>query len=195
MYPKNRLDALNDGIYGVAMTLLVLDVRIPDDAHIATNHDLIAASGALWGKLLPYVISFFVLGSGWLSAVRIRSDGEMVGKSYAKWWLWQLLLVTCVPATTIAMGRFTDLWFADVLYAVNLGVLALCGHRMLMTIEDVKTDIHYHDRRISLILLMASCILVGVLAPFLKSDALYAFLINFLSRPILRWIGPTASDS
>ena len=36
VYPKARLDALSDGIFGVAMTLLVLDVRLPDDF---TPHD------------------------------------------------------------------------------------------------------------------------------------------------------------
>ncbi len=33
MYPKARLDALSDAIFGVSMTLLVLDVRLPDDVH------------------------------------------------------------------------------------------------------------------------------------------------------------------
>ena len=33
MYPKARLDALSDGIFAVAMTLLVLDVRLPEDFH------------------------------------------------------------------------------------------------------------------------------------------------------------------
>ena len=33
MFSKARLDALSDGIFGVAMTLLILDVRLPDDFH------------------------------------------------------------------------------------------------------------------------------------------------------------------
>ena len=192
MYPKSRLDALTDGIYGVAMTLLVLDVRIPDDAAIATNRELIGACLALWNKLLPYVISFLVLGSGWLSASRVRLAGDELGKSYAAWWLWQLLLVTCVPATTIAMGRFTNLWFAIALYALNLGLMALCSYRMLTLIPDVRIDVHYHERRISLILLLASCVLVGALAPVAGPAALYAFLINFLSAALARRAAPKA---
>lgn len=31
MYPKARIDALTDGVFAVAMTILVLDVRLPDD--------------------------------------------------------------------------------------------------------------------------------------------------------------------
>ncbi|WP_244548994.1 TMEM175 family protein [Bradyrhizobium canariense] len=33
MFSKARLDTLSDGIFGVAMTLLILDVRLPDDFH------------------------------------------------------------------------------------------------------------------------------------------------------------------
>ena len=33
MYPKSRIDALIDGLFGVAMTILVLDVRLPDPFH------------------------------------------------------------------------------------------------------------------------------------------------------------------
>jgi uncharacterized membrane protein len=45
MYPKARLDALHDGVFSVAMTLLVLDVHLPDDflalcrAHAADRLD------------------------------------------------------------------------------------------------------------------------------------------------------------
>src|ERR1700727_132953 len=33
MFSKARLDTLSDGIFGVSMTLLVLDVRLPDNFH------------------------------------------------------------------------------------------------------------------------------------------------------------------
>ena len=33
MFSKARLDTLSDGIFGVAMTLLILDVRLPDNFH------------------------------------------------------------------------------------------------------------------------------------------------------------------
>ena len=37
MYPRHRLDGLGDAIYGVSMTLLVLDIRIPDGANVVDN--------------------------------------------------------------------------------------------------------------------------------------------------------------
>ena len=39
MYPRTRLDTLTDGVFGVAMTLLVIDVRLPENFHPMTSGD------------------------------------------------------------------------------------------------------------------------------------------------------------
>ena len=53
MYPKARLDALTDGLFGVAMTILVLDVRLPDDFHPRDHGALFRALIDLWPKFFP----------------------------------------------------------------------------------------------------------------------------------------------
>jgi len=53
MFAKARLDALTDGVFAVAMTLLVLDVRLPDDFHPADARELLQGLVGLWPKLLP----------------------------------------------------------------------------------------------------------------------------------------------
>ena len=54
MYPKAWLDALSDGIFAVAMTLLVLDVRLPEDFHPQNAAELLSGLNSLWPKFLPY---------------------------------------------------------------------------------------------------------------------------------------------
>ena len=73
MFPKSRLDALSDGIFGVAMTLLILDVRLPDEFHPKDGAELLKGLFDLWPKVLPYVISFGVLGLRWLSNIEVRT--------------------------------------------------------------------------------------------------------------------------
>ena len=63
---NERLAALSDGIFAVAMTLLVLDVRFPDDFSPNTTTEFLAGAAALWPKFLPYALSFWVLGARWL---------------------------------------------------------------------------------------------------------------------------------
>ena len=50
-----------------------------------------------------------MLGFRWLSNIQVRSRGELVGREYVNWWLLYLLLITCVPFTTIIIGRFGTL--------------------------------------------------------------------------------------
>lgn len=100
-YPRARLDALSDGIYSVAMTLLVLDIRLPEDFHPSSESDLISGFHQLWPKFLTYLLSFFVLGLRWLANVKARGQAETVNSRYVRWWLLNLLLVTCVPFTAI----------------------------------------------------------------------------------------------
>ena len=44
---KQRIEALSDGIYAIALTLLVLELKLPSLGHAATNADLLNALGAL----------------------------------------------------------------------------------------------------------------------------------------------------
>jgi hypothetical protein len=54
MNPKARLDALSDSLFGVAMTSLVLDVRLPETFHPHDAPELLHGLRDLISKLLPY---------------------------------------------------------------------------------------------------------------------------------------------
>ena len=53
MFAKARLGALTDGVFSVAMTLLVLDVRLLEDFHPANDGELLQDLASLWPKFLP----------------------------------------------------------------------------------------------------------------------------------------------
>ena len=61
-----RLAALSDGVFAVAMTLLVLDLRAPAAEAIHSEQDLLAALLALAPRLVTYLMSFLTLGIFWL---------------------------------------------------------------------------------------------------------------------------------
>jgi len=61
-----RLAALSDGVFAVAMTLLVLDLRVPATEAIRNEHDLWHALLALSPRLLMYMMSFLTLGIFWV---------------------------------------------------------------------------------------------------------------------------------
>ena len=61
-----RLAALSDGIFAVAMTLLVLDLRVPATEAVRSEHDLWHALAALSPQIIMYMMSFITLGIFWV---------------------------------------------------------------------------------------------------------------------------------
>jgi uncharacterized membrane protein len=61
-----RLAALSDGIFAVAMTLLVLDIHAPAAHTIHSENDLWLALCALSPRMLVYLMSFMTLGIFWI---------------------------------------------------------------------------------------------------------------------------------
>jgi uncharacterized membrane protein len=60
-----RLAALSDGLFAIAMTLLVLDLRVPASGAIHSELDLWGALVALLPRFIPYFMSFLTLGIFW----------------------------------------------------------------------------------------------------------------------------------
>jgi uncharacterized membrane protein len=195
MFSKPRLDALSDGIFAVAMTLLVLDVRLPDDFHPRDAGELMQGLAGLWPKFLPYLLSFGVLGLRWLSNIEVRSRAEYVNREYVNWWLLYLLLITCVPFSTIVVGRFGHFTPAIWLYAGHTLLIAAVGLRLVFITPHLEHGDHLRRRQLSAILLMVSSLLAIALSFVQPRVALWALALNFATPVIHRWgRQPLASD-
>jgi uncharacterized membrane protein len=189
MFSKARLDTLSDGIFGVAMTLLVLEVRLPSDFQPKDSGELLQGLANLWPKFLPYLLSFGVLGMRWLSNVEIRSRAQFVNRQYANWWLLYLLLITCVPLSTMVVGRYAHLPPAIWLYAGHTLLIAAVGLRLVLITPDLELGEHLRRRQMSAILLIVSSLLAIALS-FVNSEmALWALALNFAVPLIWKWSG------
>jgi uncharacterized membrane protein len=187
MFSKARLDTLSDGIFAVTMTLLILDVRLPDDFHPRDGAGLLQGLVGLWPKFLPYVLSFGVLGLRWLSNVEVRSRAEYLNREYVNWWLLYHFLITCVPFTTIVVGRFAHFAPAIWLYAGQTLLMALVGLRLVFITPHLEMGDHLRHRQISGLLLIASSLLAIGLSFIDSRVALWALALNFAAPLIRRW--------
>jgi len=187
MFSKARLDTLSDGIFGVAMTLLILDVRLPDDFHPKDGAELVQGLIGLWPKFLPYVLSFGVLGLRWLSNVEVRTRAEYVNREYVNWWLLYHFLVTCVPFTTIVVGRFAHFAPAIWLYAGHTLLIAMVGLRLTFITPHLEQGDHLRHRQMSALLLIVSSLLAIGLSFVNSKVALWALALNFAGPVIRVW--------
>jgi len=187
MIPKSRLDALTDGVFAVAMTLLVIDLRLPDSFHPADAQDLLYRLVGLWNQVLVYIISFYVLSLRWTGLVRISPRGETVGERYTRWALVHLLPVTLVPFTTMVMARYISLAPAIWLYAANTILFALVAMRMNALAQADQGRRTLLEDQLGLIVLIVASVLTIAASLAVPKWAMLVYLVNFVTRP-LRWL-------
>jgi uncharacterized membrane protein len=70
--PQNRLALerlvfFSDAVFAIAITILVLDIRLPAGADSASSRELFLLLAGLWQEYLAFFISFWVIGLCWIS--------------------------------------------------------------------------------------------------------------------------------
>lgn len=181
-FPKARVDALTDGIFAFAMTLLVVDIRIPEGLEVTSAGELTRRLAALMPQAVAYVISFFVLAALWRNVIAMRHDTEGVARGTLQAWLWYLLFVTMVPFSSAVVGRYGQFPPAVWVYAGNmaaLGLFSVALHRLEVP-QEMRAQARAGERRMVLFIGSAlASVLVSLWAPHY---AMYAYLLNALSR-------------
>ena len=115
-----RLAALSDGIFAVAMTLLVLDLHTPAAGQVDSERRLILALGALAPQWIAYGMSFLTLGIFWAGQqTQLNHIGE--GTRDLTWiHLGFLFAITLMPLSTRLLAEFITYRVALGLYWLNI---------------------------------------------------------------------------
>ncbi len=154
---KNRIEALADGIFAVAMTLLVLDIKSPVNLGFESHANLIAYLATLEHSFAMYAISFMVLAIFWIAHHVLFHYVRHVDRRL----LWMnmafLLLVTFVPFSTDLLGDHGHLILPVFVYGVNLLALGallalqlryLAAHSTLAAADLTPTATAHMQREI-----------------------------------------------
>jgi uncharacterized membrane protein len=187
--PKARVEALTDGIFAFAMTLLVINLDLPEAFRPGSDADLIAAIADLDGALIAYAISFFVLGFRWMAQARDKEDPDPARGIY----LWAVLLhlftITTMPFSTMVIGRFDDFPVAVWVYSANMSLSALASLAVSVTAERLTGRRSAETGRFALLVLIATAVLSIVISFYSTRMAMFAYLGNALTPFLQRWAG------
>lgn len=121
---SGRLEALGDGIFGVAMTILVIELALPV-LKTETWQGFLHALQEKGSDYLCYVISFVVLGIMWFGH---RMMFEYIGKTnryFIFLGVFFYMVVCLVPFSTRFLAEYTLQWYAIMLYGINLSLCNL----------------------------------------------------------------------
>ena len=100
--PTTRLEAFSDGVFAIAITLLVLEIAIP----LAADKDLVGALADEWPAYLAYVISYLTIGWVWIGHSAITSHIERANAMFLRLNLLLLMAVAFLPFPTRLMAGY-----------------------------------------------------------------------------------------
>jgi uncharacterized membrane protein len=120
-----RLTALADGVFAVAMTLLVLDLRVPVSTAVSAHseHGLAEALLKLGPSFAAYLLSFTLLGTFWLAQHTLLGILGRCDRTLTWIQLGFLFVVTLLPFSAALLAHFVHLRLAVGLYWLNILLL------------------------------------------------------------------------
>jgi uncharacterized membrane protein len=122
-FGTNRIEALADGIFAVAMTLLVLDVKLPNGELFGSDQALLARLLTLEHTFVIYLISFIVLGMFWVGHHAQFHFIRYVDHTLLWINLLFLFVITSIPFATDLLGDHNQLRTPFILYGIQLLLL------------------------------------------------------------------------
>lgn len=135
---RDRIVNLSDGVFAIAITLLVLDIRAPDIPENMVASRLPGALLSLWPNYLGYILSFVGISAFWLihhSIFRSISGYDRI-LLYLNFLF--LMVVAFMPFPTSLLGEYGDHQLPVAIYAATLAV----GRLLLTAIHwySVRND-------------------------------------------------------
>ncbi len=142
---KARLEAFSDGVFAIAITLLVLDLRVPQDI---PDGGLWRALGRQWPSYFAYLVSFLVIGIIWLNHHSMFDKVRGVDRSLLIANLLLLLTVSVIPFPTRLISEYlsheTDAKTAVALYGVVMLGMAIANGWIWLHITGDRDLLHQH---------------------------------------------------
>jgi uncharacterized membrane protein len=187
---KHRIEALVDGIFAVAMTLLVIELRLPE--HLGGGAQLHEALIELLPNFGSWLVSFVVLGVFWMANHRIYSHVRHVDTALIWWTLLMLGGASLLPFASAVNGRVAS----QLAQAVYSGVMILTVIGSLMVCRYVHHNPQLCTHPMDTAAYRATCARLGglivialvalALAGLFPGSANFAFLLSFALGPLGR---------
>jgi uncharacterized membrane protein len=145
-FQLDRISFFTDGVFAIAITLLVIEFKVPVIAH-PTDHLLIESLAEMAWKLLGFVISFCIVGYYW--SVHHRIFGYVEQYTTRLLWLNLLFLfsVVLLPFTSGLLGEYaseTHLLIPYGVYVLNICLTAVMNAILWFYVSNPTNDLLTH---------------------------------------------------
>jgi len=138
---KGRFEAFSDGVFAIAITLLVLEIHLPTRvSSVSSNTAQAHALLQLWPGYLVYVASFATIGIMWLNHHALFRRCERITHGIVIANLFLLMLISFLPFPTAVLGQFgisrtAVVYYGLVLIGIAFGYLFV--HQQVLAAEGL----------------------------------------------------------
>jgi len=158
--PTGRMETLVDGVFAIAMTLLVLDIHVPDlVGDLNSSQNLSGDLIVLWPRILSFIISFVILGMFWVAH---HTEFRYIRKlDHKLMWLniFYLLFISLLPFSAALLGLYPFNQASVIVYGVHLMLMVLAqffiwhhaSRHANLVVENLDPRINHLANRISII--------------------------------------------
>lgn len=124
-FSKARVETFSDGIFAIIVTLLVLEIKVPEIENHNSVPELLQALKHLFPKVLSWIVSFLIVCVIWVNHHRIFEQIKVV--THSLFWLNANLLLWCsfIPFPTALMGDYVNNPVSLIAFGIILSLMAL----------------------------------------------------------------------
>lgn len=172
-FPTNRMETLTDGLFAIAMTILVVTIEVPMGP-IHTSQLFLQTTGEIMPKYIVYFLSFLILAGFWIThhILFLIKKANLTLTWINVFWL---MFIALVPLSTSIIAQFPQYQLSQLIFDLNLLLIGLFSYMIWRYSVD-------HD------LIMEK---VKPYDPYIKRTTLFMPAIVFLSICIsfvnLKW--------
>jgi uncharacterized membrane protein len=193
----DRIVNFSDAVFAIVITLLVLDIRVPQIPPALVSQELPGQILDLSPKFLSYAISFLVIAIYWQAHHRVFRPI----RSYDTTLLWLnilfLMAISFLPFPTSLLGEYAGEQLSVTIYAANAATASLLlvsiswyatsGHRLVAP-DSVDDEAERLQRMQGLAVPAVFLLSIGI-SFFSPMAAMYSWLLLTITDPIIRRVG------
>jgi uncharacterized membrane protein len=175
-----RIEAFSDGVFAIAITLLVLDMKVPHANVLPVNGGLLSVLLQQWPAYLSYFISFVTILIIWVSHHRLFTYIKRSNDMFLFLNGLLLMFVALVPFPTALLSQYVNTEYSPVVTAIYSGT-----YMAIAAIFNIIWLYASNNKRL-LSKRADPCVVQNITKQYLFGPPLYllAFLLSFISPPL-----------
>ena len=191
IFSKSRVETFSDGIFAIIITLLVLEIKVPQIEDHLSAKNLLAALLSILPKFISWIISFFTIAVIWVNHHKLFKQFKILDSGVFWWNAVLLLWTTFIPFPTAVLGDYPSNSVSIVFYGVVMSLMAASFSFMRLYVirkkelleEDVNFDLFKKGTLMSVLfgpVMYLSGIALGFIHPWLSFAVYLGIPVYFI---------------